>query len=77
MLTGEDVKNTRAALGLSQQELAELVGISQARTIRKWERDEVCVPAPVAIMLIALLTSRAVRRYFGVSLPDDQSATQV
>lgn len=57
MLTAEKIKKTRLKIGLSQQQLADLMGISKI-TISRWERGESIPRKPYAILL-ELLTSQA------------------
>lgn len=42
--TGQDVADCRIALGISQEELADLLGVSQT-TIQRWERGKKHPPA--------------------------------
>uniref|UniRef100_UPI0030D96158 helix-turn-helix domain-containing protein n=2 Tax=Pseudomonas TaxID=286 RepID=UPI0030D96158 len=66
MMTAEQLRAARTALGLSAKGLARLVDVQSGRTVRKWEAGDRDVPGPVAVLLRALMESRSVRRYFGV-----------
>lgn len=66
-----DLKSARHALGLSAGGFASLVNVSDGRTVRRWEAGERDIPGPVVVLTKALMTSREVRRYFGLSLPGD------
>jgi len=51
-LTPKQLKLARQKLGdISQEELAEMIGIRWARTIRKWEAGERAIPEPVSILI--------------------------
>ena len=65
-MTGAELTAAREALGLTPTQLAALVGVYGYRTVHKWESGACAVPGPVAVILRAMLESRAVRRYFGV-----------
>lgn len=47
----EQLKAARLALGLSQNEFAELVRVSTGRTVRKWEDGEREIPGPVTVLV--------------------------
>ena len=51
-MTPAELKSARAKLGgLTQDQLAEVIGIRWGRTIRKWEAGERPVPGPVQMLL--------------------------
>jgi DNA-binding transcriptional regulator YiaG len=51
-LTPKQLKLAREKLGgLTQEELAEMIGIKWGRTVRKWEAGERSVPEPVSILI--------------------------
>ena len=51
-MTPTELKSARAQLGgLTQSQLAEIIGIKWDRTIRKWESGERPVPDAVAMLL--------------------------
>ncbi len=74
MMTAEQLRAARTALGLSAKGLARLVDVQSGRTVRKWEAGDRDVPGPVAVLLRALMESRSVRRYFGVVVEADSTA---
>jgi hypothetical protein len=63
-MTSDEVRTARAELRLSAAEAAHLVGLNDGAAWRKWERNG--VTGPGAVLLGALLGSRAVRRHFGL-----------
>lgn len=71
-MTAAELKAARHAFGLSANEFARLVGVSDGTTVRKWELEEGStkrsIPGPVAVLVAALLESAAVRKHFGVTL---------
>lgn len=75
-MTPDELKSARHALGLSAEGFARLVGVESGRTVRRWEtfgeggRD---IPGPVQVLVKAMLDSRAVRRYFGLSIETDST----
>ena len=51
-MTPQQLKSARAQLGgLTQSQMAEIIGIKHDRTIRKWESGERPVPDAVAMLL--------------------------
>lgn len=67
-MTPDELKEARHRLGLSANALADLVGVSDGRTVRRWEAGDRDIPGPVQVLLRALLANAAVRKYFGVDL---------
>ena len=72
-VTHDDLKAARHALGLSAEGFAKLVGVESGRTVRRWEAGDRDIPGPVIVIVGALLSSRAVRRHFGVSIEGDST----
>lgn len=56
-MTGEQLRRSRLALGLTLDEFARLVRVSGGRTVRKWEDGEREVPGPVAVLTELFLSS--------------------
>jgi len=54
-MTGDELKAARLALGLSQDEFAQLVRVSSGRTVRKWEDGERQIPGPVTVLVALFL----------------------
>jgi DNA-binding transcriptional regulator YiaG len=73
-MTPDELKSVRHALGLSAESFALWVKVSDGRTVRRWESGERDIPGPVQVLVKAAMESRAVRRYFGLSLRDDDTA---
>lgn len=46
-MTPTEFKSIRIAQGLSQKALARALGVSSARTVRRWEAGERDIPGPV------------------------------
>jgi DNA-binding transcriptional regulator YiaG len=65
-MTPADLKAARRALGLSQAELARVVGVASDRTVRKWEDAERDIPGPVIVLMHAVLALPALRRHLGL-----------
>jgi DNA-binding transcriptional regulator YiaG len=63
-LSPSEVRTARADLGLSASEAAVLVGLNDGAAWRRWERNG--VTGPGAVLIRALMESRAVRRHFGI-----------
>jgi DNA-binding transcriptional regulator YiaG len=73
-MTPDELKSARHALGLSAEGFARWVKVADGRTVRRWEAGERDIPGPVEVLVKAALESRAVRRYFDLSLPDDSTS---
>ena len=70
---GRRIKTARTAAGLSQQELAEKIGLRHAQDVSRYERGKVEVPAH-RIDLIAEATGRP-RSYFTRDPSEEEQAT--
>lgn len=66
-LTAEKLKQKRKALGLTQKELAELIGVSKP-TVERWETAETSITGPV-VLLMQLLTQDYLAK---VAIPEKQ-----
>lgn len=69
-MTGAEFKTIRESLGLSAQALAEILGISQERTVRRWEDGTRSVPDDAAARLRELdaLAERICEQGFRVTM---------
>jgi DNA-binding transcriptional regulator YiaG len=56
-MTGQDLRRSRLALGLTLDEFARLVRVSSGRTVRKWEDGEREIPGPVTVLVDLFLSS--------------------
>lgn len=54
-MTPAQFKEARLALGLSQSQMAALVQVKNARTIRKWESGESEISGPAIVALRYIL----------------------
>lgn len=68
MMTPDELKSARYALGLSAEGFAAFVGVSSGRTVRRWEAGERDIPGPVKVLVKAAMESQEVRHYFGLDL---------
>jgi len=50
-MNATELKAARAALGLTQQQLADAIRISNNRTIRAWESGSVPIPGPAQVLI--------------------------
>lgn len=73
-MTPAELKAARQAFGLSAEGFARLVQVQGGRTVRRWEAHERDIPGPVVVLVQALMASRAVRRHFGLALPQDSTS---
>lgn len=60
-MTGSEVRRLREALGVTQPELAEELGVHPI-TISRWERDKARVPTAAARLLTMLAQAKRSRR---------------
>ncbi len=60
-----EVQSIRKQAGLSQTGLAALLGISDIRTIRRWETGDCKVSGPASIVLEMLDAGELPARYIG------------
>lgn len=65
-MTPAQLRAARAAIGLSQAELAERLGVSH-RQLGRWERGQWPVPPAIALAVEALLQRAGLA---GLALPD-------
>lgn len=61
----ETVKEIREAAGLTQPGLAALLGISDKRTVRRWETGETPITGPARLVLEMLAAGELPARYLG------------
>jgi len=71
-MTPDDLRSAREALGLTGDKLARIAQ-SNARTVRRWEAGDREIPGPMRALVEALMSSRAVRRHFGVAVEGDST----
>lgn len=64
-MNNETVRTIRKQAGLSQTGLAALLGISDIRTIRRWETGDCKVSGPASIVLEMLDAGELPARYIG------------
>ncbi len=64
-MTPNEVQTIRKRAGLSQTGLAALLGISDIRTIRRWETGDCKVSGPASIVLEMLDAGELPARYIG------------
>ena len=70
-MTPSQLKSARQALDLSAEGFAKWVKVESGRTVRRWESGERDIPGPVQVLVTAALDSRAVRKYFGLTIAGD------
>jgi len=51
-MTPDDFKEARWALNVNNTQLAEMLGASGSRIIRKWASGETPVPGPVSVLIM-------------------------
>ena len=61
VMSADKLASIRQQLGLSARKMAELVGVEDGRTVRRWEAGDRSVPGPVAVLLHAIVQHRGVR----------------
>jgi transcriptional regulator with XRE-family HTH domain len=53
-VTGQELREKRVALNMTQLELSKMLGIS-ANTVARWERNEVMIPPYLPLALKSIL----------------------
>ena len=69
-MTPKQFKRARRMLGLSQPELADLLGIASDRTLRRWEAGQMDIPGPVLLAMELIMEFPEVREYLDLELDD-------
>lgn len=59
-MTGKELKKIRKRLGVTQVQLADLVGV-QSNSVARWERDERGISEPIARLILTLTPGRKVK----------------
>lgn len=67
-MTPSELKKARHKLGLSANAFARLVGVSDGRTVRRWEDGTQDVPGPVMVLLGTIMAVPAARKHLGVEI---------
>lgn len=57
-MTPTDLKQARQRLGLSAGAFARAVGVSDGRTVRRWEAGDRDIPGPVIVLMRLWLDPR-------------------
>lgn len=73
-MTPEDLKTARRALGFSAEGFAKFLHLTDGAHVRKMENGSRPVSGPLEVLMEAIMSSRSVRRHFGLSLPDDSTS---
>ena len=50
-LTPAEFREARQKLGLSQEQLSQLLQVGSGRTVRRWEAGERDIPGPVVVLM--------------------------
>jgi len=66
LMTPQEFTDLRYRLDLTQRELAEIIGLTSERNIRRWEEGERVVPQSIIILMDLIIRFPEVRRYLGV-----------
>ncbi len=70
-MTSGELKTARLDMSLSADRFARLVQVESGRTVRRWESAERDIPGPVQVLVRAIMASRSVRHYFGITLASE------
>lgn len=62
----EELKTTRKELGLTQAQFANLVGVADGRTVRRWEDGSREIPGTVIILLSVIDNCSDARKFLGL-----------
>lgn len=76
IITPKQLYDARREFGLSTQEFAEWIKVSDARTVRRWEDETRDIPGPVGVLVLAALDSKAVRKHFGLTTRAERLAKE-
>lgn len=69
-MTPAELRDARESLGLTQTELAALLGVAGDGTVSRWERGVRAIDGPVSVLLELLLRSPQARKLLGVTLEE-------
>jgi DNA-binding transcriptional regulator YiaG len=61
-----DFQRARERLGLTREQMAQVLEVYNARTVHRWEVGERAIPGPVRVLVSAMVASRAVRVAVGL-----------
>ena len=71
-MTPKQFQDLRERLGLSQAELALVLGIASDRTVRRWELGERDIPGPVIVLMKLIIRSAEARELLGLRRYSDK-----
>jgi DNA-binding transcriptional regulator YiaG len=69
-MSPEEFKSARLALGMSQNDIAEFLGVASDRTVRRWEEGEKDIPGPVLLVMELIFNVPEAAEYLDLDLPD-------
>jgi DNA-binding transcriptional regulator YiaG len=62
-MTPEEFKKARMDLGMSQNDMADFLGVASDRTVRRWEEGEKDIPGPVLLVMELIFNVPEVANY--------------
>lgn len=67
-MTPDEFKAARMRLGMSQNDMADFLGIASDRTVRRWEEGEKDIPGPVLLVLELIFNVPGVVEYLELDI---------
>jgi DNA-binding transcriptional regulator YiaG len=65
-MSPDEFKRARLELGMSQNDIAEFLGVASDRTIRRWEEGDKDIPGPVLLVLELIFNVPGVAEYLEI-----------
>lgn len=65
-MSPDEFKRARLELGMSQNDMADFLGVASDRTIRRWEEGDKDIPGPVLLVMELIFNVPGVSEYLEI-----------